>query len=788
MTLPRLTCRTSCRIAAAALAITCGLSAAVPRVQAQPALPPAPMPDAPPAPGDDEVEVLTRGPVHEAFAEQFNTDPQPGLTVPREPPADIEEMVPETIPDGDNVQWIKGYWAWDDETENFIWISGFWRDIPVGQRWIPGYWHHVAAGYQWVSGFWITEQVAELDYLPQPPASLEVGPSTPSPSDNHFWVPGCWMYVGATYHWRPGFWSPCYDDWVWVPDRYVWTPFGFVYRPGYYDRLLSARGCLFAPVRFAHVHYWHRPRVFFTPTYVIDTGPLALHLFVRPTYCHYYFGDFYAAHYSGWGFRPWYTCDFRYRSTYCYDPLLVFYVGYHRRHGRIDYCDRLASWNRHYRDHAHHRPPRTARDFDRFVASHGHDRDRDFVKNAALGRKLDDVVKEPRGDRKFRTITAVERTEKVKVASNSRELARMRKELESDGGGRRSRLPAGQIQTEHGVGAGPNVAERSGSERESKSRKLKLPKSDSGTMAHAAQPRNRLPETPGGSKSDKVSKGDNHAPGGGNTADDSRRSRRTTVTPRGGGNQSGNSLPGGGAPIGGTTRGGGKTPDGDKKDKPDDKEKGSSRNAPTPRIVPRNIEAQPGGGASNQGSSGISPRRGSGGGSSGAGDQNPANVSPPRIESNRGGNPSGSRSGSSGSGGSSSGSGKKEKRSGSSGTSGAMSSGSASPGNFGSIQGRASRPSQSATSGGSSSGSRSSRSFVGSASRGGSTGTSGAMSSGRSGSSQNGNIRSSQSSKPGSSASSFRSSRSSSSSASRGGNSGGGGGSSDGGSKKKKDR
>jgi hypothetical protein len=699
MPVPRLTCRTSCRVAAAAIAIAGGLSAAIPRTQAQPALPPAPMPDAPPAPGDDDVEVLTRGPVHEAFAEQFNTDPQPGLIVPREPPADIEEMVPDTIPEGDNMNWIKGYWGWDDETEDFLWISGFWRDIPVGQRWIPGYWHHVTAGYQWVSGFWITEQVAELDYLPQPPASLEVGPSTPAPSDNHFWVPGCWMYVGATYHWRPGFWSPCHDDWVWVPDRYVWTPFGFVYRPGYYDRLLPARGCLFAPVRFAHVHYWHRPRVFFTPTYVIDTGPLCLHLFVRPTYCHYYFGDFYAAHYSGWGFRPWYTCDFRYRSTYCYDPLLVFYTGYHRRHGRIDYCDRLASWNRHYRDHADHRPPRTARDFDRFVASHAHERDRDFIRNAALGRKLDDVVKEPRGDRKFRTITAVERTEKVKVASSSRELARMRKELESDadGNGRRSRLPAGQIQSEHGVSAGPNVADRSGSGRESKSRKLKLPKSESGTIGQVPGPTRRLPESPGGSKPDKVSKGDHHEPGGGNTAGDSGRERRTTNTPRTAGrDQSDTQLPGRGAPIvdGNTSEGG-------KKDKPDDREQGSSRNAPNPRIVPRNIESPPGGGSSNQGPSGSTPRRGS----SSGGNNDSTGSNPPRIEMKRGGNPQGSNNGSSGSGGNSSGSGKREKRSGTSGTSGAMSSGNGRPQNFGSFQTGSVRSSQAPSRGGGSSGS-----------------------------------------------------------------------------------
>src|SRR4029079_1874811 len=33
------------------------------------------------------VEVLTRGPVHEAFAETVTFDPQPGVVVPKAPPA-----------------------------------------------------------------------------------------------------------------------------------------------------------------------------------------------------------------------------------------------------------------------------------------------------------------------------------------------------------------------------------------------------------------------------------------------------------------------------------------------------------------------------------------------------------------------------------------------------------------------------------------------------------------------------------------------------------------------------
>ena len=86
------------------------------------------------------VEVLTRGPVHEAFAQAVTFDPQPGIVVPKAPPAPIEEMPPAQKPEGDNVVWIPGYWDWDDERDDFIWVSGIWRALPPGRQWVPGYW------------------------------------------------------------------------------------------------------------------------------------------------------------------------------------------------------------------------------------------------------------------------------------------------------------------------------------------------------------------------------------------------------------------------------------------------------------------------------------------------------------------------------------------------------------------------------------------------------------------------------------------------------------------------
>src|SRR5262249_26580869 len=94
---------------------------------AQNALPPMPVPasgatqPAPPssngtpsgrlASSRTGVEVLTRGPFHEAFA-TLTTEPAPTPPIDKQPPKPIEEMPPAEKPEG-NVTWIPGYWAWD---------------------------------------------------------------------------------------------------------------------------------------------------------------------------------------------------------------------------------------------------------------------------------------------------------------------------------------------------------------------------------------------------------------------------------------------------------------------------------------------------------------------------------------------------------------------------------------------------------------------------------------------------------------------------------------------------
>ncbi len=201
-------------------------------------------------PQPEGVEVLARGPIHEAFAQPMNAQPAPGPVAPKQPPEPFEEVSPDQKPEGDNVQWISGYWSWDEESNDYVWVSGFWRVPPPGRTWLAGHWQPIDNGWQWVAGFWVAANHQEFKYLPPPPPTIDQGPSTPAPDENSTYVSGCWSYQQSRYYWRPGYWVSDQPDWVWNPAHYVWTPSGCLYNDGYWDHPLEGRGLLFAPVRF----------------------------------------------------------------------------------------------------------------------------------------------------------------------------------------------------------------------------------------------------------------------------------------------------------------------------------------------------------------------------------------------------------------------------------------------------------------------------------------------------------------------------------------------------------
>jgi hypothetical protein len=376
-----------------------------------------------PVPADAEqgVQVLTRGPVHEAFAETVTYDPQPGVVVPKAPPAAIEEVPPEQRLEGANVAWIPGYWGWDDERKDFLWVSGIWRDLPPDRQWVPGYWGKSSQGFQWTSGYWANATLSEVEYLPEPPATVENGPNVAASSPDQTWLPGCWVWQNSRYAWRPGFWANAQPNWDWVPAHYVWAPRGYVYVDGYWDYPIDRRGVLFAPVYFG-ANVYGRPGFSYSPTTVIDAGVFASHLFLRPRYQHYYFGDYYAANYQAAGFYPSYSYN---AGRFGYDPIYAHNRWQHRQDRGWEQRQQADFLN--LRNNETLRPPRTWAALGLQNASEATAR----VGLPGVAWRLDDPRRSQNGPWRFQSVDQVERQRLTQQAQEVQRFRQQRQTLET---------------------------------------------------------------------------------------------------------------------------------------------------------------------------------------------------------------------------------------------------------------------------------------------------------------------------------------------------------------------
>jgi hypothetical protein len=300
---------------------------------------------------EEGVEVQARGPIHEAFAQPNDPKQDPSTVIKKQPPEPIEELPPEDKPDAEDVTWVPGYWAWDEDREGFLWVSGIWRVPPPDRQWVPGYWQDADGGWRWVSGYWSMSSTT-VEVLPPPPEPVEEA-IPPAPNVDQVYVPGVWIHRETRYFWRPGHWIALRPGWVWIPAYYCWTPCGYVFIPGHWDVDLHHRGFCYSPV-FIDARFYQRAGWRYRPRYVIQTDFMITSLFINLRRHHYHFGDYYEAGYAQRGYQPW--VDFRVRRA-AYDPLFSYYRWHNRNQPRWEAELRTVYVDR--RDNQKARPPRT---------------------------------------------------------------------------------------------------------------------------------------------------------------------------------------------------------------------------------------------------------------------------------------------------------------------------------------------------------------------------------------------------------------------------------------------
>lgn len=260
-------------------------------------------PPKPPEVKDDRVSVLDKGPIHEGFAQPSASVRGKGLTAPKAPPVPVEELLPEAKPEGEGIKWLPGYWQWDSERADFIWVCGLYRNAPPDRTWESGHWKEVNSRWTYFPGFWRPTNAKTMTAnLPEPPASTEDAPTGPNANPKAMWVPGVWEHKNGKYQWQAGYWPPAHENLIWVQGQYVATEHGYVFVSAHWDYPIEERGVLFTPVYFsatqrAKIGWSYRPQLalaFGSHSKWGDGGAFDA-LYIGPNFNHYYYGD-----YSAW--------------------------------------------------------------------------------------------------------------------------------------------------------------------------------------------------------------------------------------------------------------------------------------------------------------------------------------------------------------------------------------------------------------------------------------------------------------------------------------------------------
>jgi len=292
-------------------------------------------------------------PIHEAFAQPAAPTLDSAVVVTKKPPEPIEELPPDVKPEGDNVVWLPGYWAFDSEARPISFgsaasgatfrraVSG-WRILDAGRH-----------GFRWTPGYW-SESTPQQTYYP-PPAGSRRGRAPPAPNDDSFMSPDMdlprhALHVAAGLLDRA---SPRLD--VDAAALLVDTA-GYIFVDGFGTTSSVVGASCSAPTYFGRGISRLEDRI--SHRNVIGVRPARASLFIRPTVGAYYFGDYYGPRYVGLGYTPW--LDYRYRGRNV-DPAWSYYAWQKPRHALVgnNRCERRTSPSARRRTGARatHQPP-----------------------------------------------------------------------------------------------------------------------------------------------------------------------------------------------------------------------------------------------------------------------------------------------------------------------------------------------------------------------------------------------------------------------------------------------
>jgi hypothetical protein len=110
--------------------------------------------------------------------------------IPMAPDVVVTIETPVIVAPGPDYVWIDGYWAWDYNYREYVWVQSHWELAPyAGAYWIPGYWEYYRNRYRWVAACWLPrdyvihygyctnryDYYGRPVYYPRPRADVHVG-------------------------------------------------------------------------------------------------------------------------------------------------------------------------------------------------------------------------------------------------------------------------------------------------------------------------------------------------------------------------------------------------------------------------------------------------------------------------------------------------------------------------------------------------------------------------------------------------------------------------------------